>query len=217
MEKDENLFVVFGFLFFLAVILSIYHFASGKTENTENTENIDSFNILPSSKIFFEKSKLMASASPGKCPYNPWAVLAERRFGTPAKLLECIRYHETRYGCSGEHGSYRAHDVLKRKPRNYTALKQICAEVGCNVYTVRSSRSGALGPYQYLPATWQRYVSDGDGDGIASPFSLADATFTAANHLRQTRDRKGSWRAAIRAFNHSYRYTNKVLECSRLY
>lgn len=42
--------------------------------------------------------------------------------------------------------------------------------------------SGAEGPGQFLPATWAAYGVDGDGDGTADPFSIADATMSMANY-----------------------------------
>jgi hypothetical protein len=44
--------------------------------------------------------------------------------------------------------------------------------------------SGAIGPFQFKPATFGRYGVDGNGDGIRDICSLADATFSAARYLR---------------------------------
>ena len=45
------------------------------------------------------------------------------------------------------------------------------------------SSAGALGPMQFLPATFVRYAVDGDHDGKADIMNPADAIFTAANYL----------------------------------
>ncbi len=42
--------------------------------------------------------------------------------------------------------------------------------------------SGAQGPSQFLPATWEAYGVDGDGDGTTDPYSIADATMSMANY-----------------------------------
>ena len=40
----------------------------------------------------------------------------------------------------------------------------------------RVSYARAMGPMQFLPGTWSRYASDGDGDGKADPQNVYDAT-----------------------------------------
>jgi len=58
-----------------------------------------------------------------------------------------------------------------------------------NEVVVQSSAAGlvgyarAMGPMQFLPGTWARYASDGDGDGVADPQNLYDATLAAARYL----------------------------------
>lgn len=41
----------------------------------------------------------------------------------------------------------------------------------------------AMGPMQFLPGTWSRYASDGDGDGKADPQNLFDAALATARYL----------------------------------
>lgn len=41
----------------------------------------------------------------------------------------------------------------------------------------------AVGPMQFLPRTWARYASDGDGDGVADPQNLYDSALAAARYL----------------------------------
>jgi membrane-bound lytic murein transglycosylase B len=41
----------------------------------------------------------------------------------------------------------------------------------------------AVGPMQFIPSTWRRYASDGNGDGIADPNNIYDAAATAARYL----------------------------------
>jgi membrane-bound lytic murein transglycosylase B len=41
----------------------------------------------------------------------------------------------------------------------------------------------ALGPFQFLPETWQGWGVDANGDGIADPDSIDDSALTAARYL----------------------------------
>ncbi len=46
-----------------------------------------------------------------------------------------------------------------------------------------SQGSGAQGPMQFMPGTFQAYAVDGDGDGKANINDAKDAIFTAANYI----------------------------------
>ena len=41
----------------------------------------------------------------------------------------------------------------------------------------------AVGPMQFIPATWRAYGADGNGDGVADPFNINDAALAAAHYL----------------------------------
>ena len=41
----------------------------------------------------------------------------------------------------------------------------------------------AMGPMQFLPGTWSRFASDGDGDGKADPQNVFDAALGTARYL----------------------------------
>jgi uncharacterized protein YoxC len=45
------------------------------------------------------------------------------------------------------------------------------------------SSAGALGPMQFMPATFAHYAVDGDGDGKADIMNPADSIYTAAHYL----------------------------------
>jgi membrane-bound lytic murein transglycosylase B len=71
----------------------------------------------------------------------------------------------------------------------------------------------AVGPMQFLPATWARFGADGDGDGVADPNDLDDAAATAAAYLcangRDTADGDGWWDGVL-AYNRSLDYARRV-------
>lgn len=70
----------------------------------------------------------------------------------------------------------------------------------------------AVGPFQFLTSSWDRYGADADGDGRADPHDIDDAALGAANHLcDHARDLAGEgWVPAVFAYNNSMAYVNKV-------
>jgi membrane-bound lytic murein transglycosylase B len=84
----------------------------------------------------------------------------------------------------------------------------------------RVSYARAMGPMQFLPGTWARYASDGDGDGIADPQNLYDSTLSAARYLcsggLNLRDQSQVLTAILR-YNNSIPYTRNVLGWAAAY
>ncbi|BBZ15436.1 hypothetical protein MBRA_56310 (plasmid) [Mycobacterium branderi] len=95
-----------------------------------------------------------------------------------------------------------------------------------NEVIVQSSAPGrvtfarAMGPMQFLPGTWARYASDGDGDGIADPQNLYDSTLAAARYLcsggLDLRDSQQVLSAILR-YNNSMPYAQNVLGWAAAY
>ncbi len=81
------------------------------------------------------------------------------------------------------------------------------------------SSAGALGPMQFMPATWKAYGVDGDGDGERDIWSPYDAVPGAANYLCRTGAGQGGekLRKAVWHYNHSWDYVNKVLGIAEAY
>ena len=70
----------------------------------------------------------------------------------------------------------------------------------------------AVGPFQFLTSSWERYGADADGDGRADPHDIDDAALGAARHLcDRERDLAGDgWVPAVFAYNNSMAYVEKV-------
>lgn len=95
-----------------------------------------------------------------------------------------------------------------------------------NEVIVQSSAGGrvsfarAMGPMQFLPGTWARYASDGDGDGVADPQNLYDSTLAAARYLcsggLDLRDPSQVLSAILR-YNNSMSYAHNVLGWAAAY
>ncbi|MGW5683822.1 lytic murein transglycosylase [Nonomuraea sp. NPDC003754] len=81
------------------------------------------------------------------------------------------------------------------------------------------SSAGALGPMQFMPATWKAYGVDGDGDGRRDIWSPYDAVPGAANYLCANGAGQGGQklRKAVWFYNHSWDYVNKVLGLAEAY
>ncbi|WP_420845279.1 lytic murein transglycosylase [Nocardia arizonensis] len=78
----------------------------------------------------------------------------------------------------------------------------------------------AVGPMQFLPSTWSHYASDGNGDGVADPHNVFDATVAAGKYLcsggLNLRDPAQELRAVLR-YNNSMSYAANVLSWSAAY
>ncbi len=78
----------------------------------------------------------------------------------------------------------------------------------------RVTYARAMGPMQFLPGTWSRYASDGDGDGKADPQNVYDATLAAARYLcsgnLNLRDSSQVMTAILR-YNNSVAYARNVM------
>ncbi|HEX7308383.1 lytic transglycosylase domain-containing protein [Lentzea sp.] len=78
----------------------------------------------------------------------------------------------------------------------------------------------AVGPMQFIPGTWAYYGTDGNGDGIASPHNVFDATAAAARYLCSgglDMSRPNDARAAVFRYNHSDSYVRTVIAWSEAY
>lgn len=84
----------------------------------------------------------------------------------------------------------------------------------------RAVYARAMGPMQFLPGTWSRYASDGDGDGRADPQNLFDATLSAARYLcsggLNLRNQSQTLTAILR-YNNSIAYAQNVMGWAAAY
>jgi membrane-bound lytic murein transglycosylase B len=79
------------------------------------------------------------------------------------------------------------------------------------------SSAGAIGPMQFMPATFAAYAVDGDHNGKLDPWDPQDAIFTAAHYLCTAAARAGGVstpagvHAALLTYNHAEWYVDLVL------
>jgi murein DD-endopeptidase MepM/ murein hydrolase activator NlpD len=87
------------------------------------------------------------------------------------------------------------------------AINEIETDYGRNL---NISSAGALGWMQFMPATWDMYGVDANGDGVKDPFNPVDAVFAAARYLRAA-GADTDIRRAVFAYNHADWYVDSVL------
>ncbi|MFZ3598194.1 lytic transglycosylase domain-containing protein [Streptomyces sp. BH104] len=78
----------------------------------------------------------------------------------------------------------------------------------------------AVGPAQFIPSTWRRWGSDGNGDGARDPHQIDDAWLAAGRYLCAAGGdltRGAGIRRAVLAYNHSDSYLELVLSWMRVY
>ncbi|WP_427383534.1 lytic transglycosylase domain-containing protein [Janibacter sp. G56] len=70
----------------------------------------------------------------------------------------------------------------------------------------------AVGPMQFIPSTWTRWGSDGNGDGVADPTNINDAAWTAARYLCASGADLSTtaWGDAILTYNEDADYVRAV-------
>ena len=78
------------------------------------------------------------------------------------------------------------------------------------------STAGAVGWMQFMPATWQAYGVDANGDGRRDPYNPVDAICAAARYLKAAGG-DTNLRNAIFAYNHATWYVDEVMLYARQY
>lgn len=78
----------------------------------------------------------------------------------------------------------------------------------------------AVGPMQFIPATWTAFAQDGNGDGVTDIHQVDDAALTAAHYLCAVGDNvrlDDNWITAVGAYNSSIDYNNRVAAAASHY
>ena len=93
------------------------------------------------------------------------------------------------------------------------AINKIESNFGRNM---GPSSAGAVGWMQFMPDTWLRWGTDGDGDNVADPWDPEDGVYSAARYLAAA---GGTYdlRRGIFAYNHADWYVDNVLELANVF
>lgn len=155
-------------------------------------------------EIIPDKLPLHVNMDPGVAlPGSPAPVAAcDGTAGPPRNLIPIYTQAAKRYGL-GDRG-----------PQILAAINKVETDFGrLNRVT---SYAGAVGWMQFMPATWDSYGIDGDGDGKDDPYNPRDAIHSAANYLSAA-GAPGEWYDAIWAYNHADWYVRDVLDKAACY
>src|SRR4051812_44950811 len=93
------------------------------------------------------------------------------------------------------------------------AINKIESNLGRNM---GPSSAGAIGWMQFMPSTWERWGTDGNGDGVADPWNAEDAVVSAARYLAAAGGAADIERAVF-AYNHADWYVREVLDLAQVY
>ena len=185
--------------------------------------------------------------SPARTTLAGWADSLARRIDVPARALQAygiadLSMRQTDPGCNlswvtvaglarieSNHGRYRGAqiaadgDVTPRVigvPLDGTSGNRTIGDSDGGVLDGDRTLDRAVGPLQFIPSTWARWRSDGNGDGVADPNNIDDAALAAGRYLcaggRDLATGPG-WRAAVLSYNNSDEYGRRVYAAADSY
>ncbi len=93
------------------------------------------------------------------------------------------------------------------------AINKIESNFGQNM---GPSSAGAVGWMQFMPDSWLRWGTDGNGDGVADPWSAEDAVVSAARYLAAAGGQTDILRAVF-AYNHAQWYVDEVMQMAQTF
>jgi len=145
--------------------------------------------------------------------YIPVYVAAEQKYGVPWTLLAAHHRVETRFSTMKTLISpVGAEGHLQFMP---------CTFVGWQHPSCKDLGQGAIPDHDKTnPAIIKKYGGygvDANGDGIADPFDIEDAVFSAAKFLSIAGVNDGQLKKAIFQYNHSDKYVEDILYYYKMY
>lgn len=185
-------------------------------------------------------------ASPQEA-YARWAAAVGPATGLPERALQAYGYAhsvlaDTQPGCritwvtlagiariESNHGRFQGR-TLGPDGRPSTPIIGIPLNGGPNVRAIGDTDGGrldgdttwdrAVGPFQFIPTTWAKWRSDGDGDGVGDPQDIDDAAVAAARYLcagnKDLATGEG-WQRAVLSYNKSAVYVRDVYAAAEGY
>lgn len=192
----------------IPVCITVYvmsFFAWQELQNLPFVKKIEQMNALQEIQSQFD------IAIPAK--YIPIYIAAEEKYHVPWTLLAAHHRIETRFSTMKTLISpVGAEGHMQFMP---------CTFVGWKHPTCKGLGEGAISKADKTsPAVIRKYGGygvDANGDGVADPFNVEDAVFSAANYLSKNGASQGKLKKAIYSYNHSDEYVQDVLFYYHLY
>jgi len=145
--------------------------------------------------------------------FIPIYVAAEEKYGVPWTLLAAHHRIETRFSSMKSLVSPAgAEGPMQFMPCTFVGWKHpSCSGLGKgNISKAELMSPEAIKKYG-------GYGVDANGDGIADPYDIEDAVYSAANYLSKYGAANGDVKQAVFQYNHSDEYVEKVLHYFNLY
>lgn len=152
-----------------------------------------------------------------KMPYNVASAYANLAFMMdPDYLKEIQTLYAKDYPLLNDEATLvRARRKARWAAYELVYLVHIANHLNIDPVSISGSFAGAMGPAQFIPSSFWIFGGDADGDGLASPFNMADAKFSMGRYLKKfgwredaSDDKK---RKALWYYNRSSVYVNTVM------
>lgn len=145
--------------------------------------------------------------------YIPVYVAAEEKYGVPWTLLAAHHRVETRFSTMKKLVSpVGAEGHMQFMPCTFVGWKHpSCKDLGQGKIPEKEKTNPAI------IKKYGGYGVDANGDGVADPFDIEDAVFSAAKFLSHAGVKDGELKKAIYQYNHSDKYVQDILNYYKQY
>lgn len=132
-------------------------------------------------------------------------------------------------GVESKHGTYRGSQIaangdispkIRGVPLDGTAGNATIVDSDSGVLDGDDQLDRAMGPFQFIPATWERYGVDANGDGRADMDNIDDAALSAARYLCVSggdMTTPEGWEKGVQVYNNSMKYVLDVRDHANAY
>lgn len=145
--------------------------------------------------------------------YMPVYMAAEEKYNVPWTLLAAHHRIETRFSSMSTLVSpVGAEGHMQFMPCTFVGWNHpSCSDLGKGDITKEELTNPSI------IKKYGGYGVDANGDGIADPYNIEDAVFSAANYLSRAGVKNGELKKAIFSYNHSDEYVEDVLHYYKQY